>query len=179
MLENIRAVLERVGVSEYGVVDPRDVEFSEEVRGLCAQNLCHEYGQTWACPPAIGTVDECRDRAWSYGKMLVFSVRYDLQDNTDFEAMRVAMQEFRSMAHRLDEAVKPFLHDYLMLGNEGCGTCETCTYPDSPCRFPDQVHGSIEGYGIWVNKLAELAGISGYTERQKTVTYFGALLYNE
>jgi predicted metal-binding protein len=155
------------------------VEFTEEVRRMCAEDLCGEYGKTWCCPPAVGTVNECRERAWKYEKMLVFSVKYALLDNADFNGMATAMKDFRLRAQSLNEEAKSYLRDCLMLGNEGCGTCEICTYPDHPCRFPDKVHGSIESYGIFVNKLAALAGIAGYTEREKTVTYFGALLYNE
>jgi predicted metal-binding protein len=123
-------------------------------------------------------VDECRERAQGYDKMLVFSGKYDLEDYTDFGAIGAAMTGFKSIARKLDEEVKPYLSGYLMLSNEGCGTCEVCTYPDAPCRFPDKVHGSIEGYGIFVNKLAEMAGM-GYNNGKDTVTFFGALLYNE
>ena len=63
--------LKSAGVYEYGVVDTRDVEFREDVRAMCAEDKCHKYGKSWACPPAIGTVDECRDRTqgtrWATG----------------------------------------------------------------------------------------------------------------
>ena len=175
---DLQGKLKRAGAHEYGVVDPRDVGFSEEVRAMCAENKCRKYGTTWACPPAVGTVDECRKRAQGYDKMLVFSGKFDLDDSYDFEGMMAAMKEFKAIAGRLDEEVRPEFNDYLMLSNEGCGKCESCTYPDKPCRFPDKVHGSIEGYGIFVNKLAGQAGIK-YNNGANTVTYFGALLYNE
>ncbi|MDR0917455.1 MAG: DUF2284 domain-containing protein [Oscillospiraceae bacterium] len=177
MTNELKTSLIRAGVYEYGEVDPKTVEFTEEVRKYCEDNVCRQYGKTWACPPAVGTVDECRERARSFDKMLVFSGKYDLEDYTDFEAIHAAMTGFKSIARKLDEEVKPFLSDYLMLSNEGCGMCEVCTYPDAPCRFPDRVHGSIEGYGIYVNKLAEMAGMN-YNNGKNTVTFFGALLYN-
>ena len=178
MMNNIREISAAAGVYEYGIVNPREVEFSQEVRKMCADNVCRQYGKTWACPPAVGTVDECRERAQEFDNMLVFSGKFDIADSYDFDGMKDAMHDFKDIARRLDDAVRPELARYLMLSNEGCGTCADCTYPDAPCRFPDKVHGSIEGYGIFVNKLAEQAGIK-YNNGQNTITYFGALLYNE
>ncbi|MDR0554276.1 MAG: DUF2284 domain-containing protein [Treponema sp.] len=178
MIDNLQEKIERAGVFQYGIVSPHDVEFSEEVRKMCEVNRCNQYGKTWACPPALGTIDECAARLKRYDKMLVFSCKYDLEDSFDYEGMTDALHRFKGVAQKLDEEVKPSLDDYLLLANEGCGNCESCTYPDNPCRFPDKVHGSIEGYGIFVNKLAEQAAIR-YINGVNTVTYFGALLYND
>ena len=170
--------LERAGAYEYGIVDTRDVEFREDVRAMCAENKCKQYGKSWACPPAIGTVDECRARALGYAKMLVFSRKSVLDDSYDFDGMREAMRGFKGVAERLDEELRPIFKDYLVLSNEGCGKCNGCTYPDAPCRFPDKVHGSLEGYGILVSDLAKLAGVKYYNGKD-TVTFFGAALFNE
>lgn len=178
MLEILRECLERAGAYEYGVVDPRDVEYTQEVREYCEKNTCRKYGKTWACPPAIGTLDECRERAQSYENMLIFSGRYDIEDSLDFEGMTAGAKDFKEIAARLHDEVKPHLNDFLLLSNEGCGNCSDCTYPDAPCRFPDRVHGSIEGYGVYVFKLATQAGIK-YNNGPNTMTYFGALLYND
>jgi predicted metal-binding protein len=178
MTERLDKILRAAGVFEYGVADPREVEFSQEVRKYCEDNACRQYGKTWACPPAVGTVDECRARAQSYDKMLVFSARYDVEDSADFEGYMRGMKDFKTVANNVDNALKDVFADCLVLGNEGCGVCEDCTYPDAPCRFPDKVHGSIEGYGIWVSKLAQQAGVA-YNNGANTITYFGAALWRE
>ncbi|MCL1804568.1 MAG: DUF2284 domain-containing protein [Clostridiales bacterium] len=170
--------LRNAGVYEYGIVDSRDVEYRTDVRAMCEEDKCHRYAKSWACPPAIGTVDECRDRAWSYDKMLVFSRKFDLEDSYDFEGIREAMKGFKGLAEKLDEELRSVFKEYLILSNEGCGKCESCTYPDAPCRFPDKVHGSIEGYGILVSDLAKLAGVKYYNGKD-TVTFFGAVLFSE
>lgn len=175
---DLRDKLINAGVYEFGIVDSRDVEFRADVRAMCEEDKCHRYAKSWACPPAIGTVDECRDRAWSYNKMLVFSRKFDVEDSFDFEGIREAMKNFKGVAERLDEELRPVFKEYLILSNEGCGKCESCTYPDAPCRFPDKVHGSIEGYGILVSDLAKLAGVKYYNGRD-TVTFFGAVLFSE
>lgn len=175
---DLREKLVKAGVYEYGIVDPREVEFSREIRALCEENKCRRYGTTWACPPAVGTIDECRERARSYSRMLVFSGKFDIKNSRDFKGMMSAMKDFKEIAKRLDDELRPVLDNYLILSNEGCGTCEKCTYPDNPCRFPDKVHGSIEGYGIIVSRIAAQAGLR-YNDGANSIIYFGALLYNE
>ena len=169
--------LRRAGVHEYGIIAPGEVEFSEEVRKYCVDNRCRQYGKTWACPPALGTLDECRERALAYDTMLVFSGKFDLRLKNYREDVGAAMRSFKEIAQRVNAELRQELDDYLVLSNEGCGKCESCTYPDEPCRFPDTVHGSIEGYGIWVTKLAKQAGMK-YDNGEGTVTFFGAALFN-
>jgi predicted metal-binding protein len=178
MNKNLQESLTNAGVFEYGEVNPQDVEFTEEVRGYCIQNICRQYGKTWACPPAVGTVDECRERAHRYNKMIVFSGKYDIDSSLDFEGMIDALKAFKTVVNALDDDLRLKMSGYLLLGNEGCGICKNCTYPDKPCHFPDKMHHSIEGYGVYVTKLAQQTGIA-YNNGENTITYFGALLYNE
>ena len=87
------------------------------------------------------------------------------------------MRDFKRAVERFDERLKALVTDYMLLSNEGCGRCETCTYPSAPCRFPDRLYHSIEGYGFAVNELAAEAGLR-YNNGVNTVTFFGALLFN-
>jgi len=176
MLDNLQEILDQSGVFQHGFIDTDKIIFREEVRKMCEVNTCGKYGQTWACPPAIGTLEECKQKCLEYDKMLVFSAKYDLEDSFDFEGMTKGMDDFKAVAKALEKKIKPYLKDYLILANEGCGMCNECTYPDSPCRFPDEVHGSIEGYGLLVTELAKMVGIN-YINGANTVTYFGGLLY--
>ena len=45
----------------YGFFDPRELEFTDRVRWVC-EHECPMYGTTWACPPAVGAVEECRKK---------------------------------------------------------------------------------------------------------------------
>ncbi len=76
--------LKAAGFYEYGLVDIGDIRFSQEVRKMCEANTCQKYGKTWACPPAVGTVDECAERIRAYEKMLVLTGKYDLEANGIF-----------------------------------------------------------------------------------------------
>ena len=78
---------------------------------------------------------------------------------------------------KLADLARENLTDFLLLSNEGCVRCSKCTYPDNPCRYPDKLFPSVEGYGIMVNILAESANMK-YINGENTVTYFGLLLFN-
>ena len=90
--------------------------------------------------------------------------------------MQAGLLDFKDAVDAFDRQIQPQLQHYLLLSNEGCGRCSQCTWPDAPCRFPEKLHHSLEGYGFIVSELANLAGIP-YNGGPNTVTFFGALLY--
>lgn len=170
------ARLAAAGVTGWGVIRPCEIVFGQEIRDICAGNGCGGYGKTWACPPYHGTVEECRERCLAFERALVFQAVYPLEDSFDYEGMIEAGREFKAVCRSVQALARASLTRFLILGNEGCGKCAKCTCPDSPCRFPEDLIPAVEGYGIYVNKLAESAGIK-YINGANTVTYFGMLLY--
>ena len=163
---------------EYGYVKLEKLKYHPEVRAICKGNTCRNYGASWACPPAVGTIAECRTRVAQYDKMMVFSRAYKLEDSFDFEGMLAGLRNFKELVDRFQQNLSNILSEYVLLSNEGCGRCLSCTYPDAPCRFPHLLHHSLEGYGFVVNELAAEAGMH-YNNGTNTVTYFGALLFKE
>ena len=103
--------------------------------------------------------------------------KYELEDSFDYEGMMEGMRDFRDAADEFDRRIRGLLPDFLLLANERCGRCTKCTYPDAPCRFPEQLHPSLEGYGFVVNELAREAGVR-YNNGPATVTYFGGLFFH-
>lgn len=178
MIEKLLDRAKQAGVHQHGSVKPSEVEFKQEIRDICKANVCRKYGTTWACPPAVGTVEECRERCLRYNTMLVFTGKFMLEDSFDYEGMVRGASEFKKLALDFEAAVKPLLKDYLMLSNESCGLCKVCTYPHAPCRFPERLHHSLEGYGVIVSDLAKQAGVN-YNNGENSLTYFGALLFND
>ena len=173
----LQELLDQAGVFQSGLVDTAGMRFEQAVRDMCAVNTCQKYNTSWACPPAVGTVEERRARIQQYEKFLLFSVKYDLEDSFDYEGMMAGASAFKETCRALDNKLRPLLGNYLMLSNEGCGRCKECTYPDAPCRFPDRSHGSLEGYGLFVSKLAKQAGMN-YMNGANTVTYFGGVAFH-
>ena len=166
----------QAGFTEYGYVPVGSLRFSGEIRKICEGNSCRSYGTTWACPPAVGTLEECRRRVERFDTMLLLTKRYDLESSFDFEAMGAGLKDFKKTVDRFHTALAPVLPEFLLLSNEGCGRCAECTYPEAPCRFPELLHHSLEGYGFVVSGLAEEAGVR-YNNGPGTVTFFGALLF--
>ena len=165
-----------IGITEAGHIKPDELCFGEEIRKLCEGNVCRNYGASWACPPAVGPVEECRRRCLAYGDAMLFAAAYPLADSFDFEGMKAAHGLFKRVCDRLYFAAPEKTAGFLLLSNEGCSRCESCTYPSAPCRMPDMLFPSLEGFGIYVNKAASSAGIR-YINGPDTVTYFGLLLY--
>ena len=56
----------------YDFLDPKELEFSNRIRWIC-EHECPMYGKTWACPPGVGTVEECRSRCLSYNRCLMIA----------------------------------------------------------------------------------------------------------
>lgn len=162
--------------SAAGCIPVAHLHYAQEVRAACEKNICRGYGATWACPPAVGTVEECRARVAHYDTMLLFARCYQLEDSFDFEGMMESLVDFKKQVDVFADRLPSQLSDYLLLSNEGCHRCKECTYPSAPCRFPEKLYHALEGYGFIVSKLASQAGIR-YHNGANTVTYFGALLF--
>ena len=58
-VQNVEAALAELPLYIYAWVDPKTLEFSDRVRWIC-QHECAMYGKSWACPPGVGTVEECK-----------------------------------------------------------------------------------------------------------------------
>ena len=50
----------------------------------------------------------------------------------------------------------------LPIGAGCCTKCKVCTYPDAPCRFPDQAFSSMEAYGMLVTQVCKANGLEYY-----------------
>ena len=79
-------------VSQYAWIDPREIEFSERVRYVC-EHECPMYGTSWACPPAVGTVEACRNRVLSYPGALVFTSLAEVSDIADMALSLIHISE--------------------------------------------------------------------------------------
>lgn len=144
---------------------------------MCKKTGCKNYNSTWACPPAVGTVEECKRRCEQYEHFLLFSGKFDIAAASDYDGMIRSLFDFKKIVERYDRMIGPFLDSYQLLSNEGCGRCKDCTWPDAPCRFPDHLYHSLEGYGFLVRDLAESAGMH-YHNGDLTVTFFGGVLFH-
>lgn len=171
------SVLERVAdaFDNYKVVPRESIVLSPEVRKMCARNSCGNYGRTWACPPALAPLEEIQERFNSFDHFIVVSQVYPLRNSMDWNGMMAGVEDFKDKMTQLHRELKEG-NRYLMLGAGGCNLCKKCTYPDEPCRIPEDVIVSAEAYGIDVMILMRDNQLK-YNNGPNTVTYIGGVLY--
>lgn len=174
--ELIRQIVSDFPIWQWGCLKTADFTFDPEVRRICESNACGCYGKTWSCPPGFGSYEECKAFCLSYENAFLFTGKYDLEDSYDYDGMMEAREQFQDLSRKIRRYWKEKCGVCVLLGNGGCTLCKSCTYPDQPCRRPDEMLPSLEGYGVLVNRLAEKAGVH-YINGKDTVTYFAAILY--
>ena len=101
-------------------------------------------------------------------------------DDFDFETMeetsKIHSAHFVEFLKRLRKE-HPEL-DVLPLGAGECMNCQKCTFPDSPCRFPELMSSPMEGYGMVISDVCKDNNIL-YNHGRGTLTYVGCYLFRE
>ncbi len=174
--ERFEARLLELPVYQYEFLTPEELSFSERVRTVCERE-CPMYGKSWACPPAVGTVETCKKRCQSYRHVLLLTSAAEVSDTANLEETLAA----RAPHERLTRQVRQLLLDCgareaMALSTEACAHCESCTYPDAPCRRPDEMFPCVESHGITVTDLAERYGIEFL--HAGMVIWFSLIFYN-
>ncbi|MCF8090294.1 MAG: DUF2284 domain-containing protein [Desulfotignum sp.] len=156
------------------------IPFDKEVRRLCEQNMCGQYGKSWTCPPAIDTIEKLQSRSTIFKHFLVFYKVYSLEDSFDWEGMMNSVKDFQSRIFKLKKKIQhtdPELH-FFVLGAGSCQLCDTCTYPQQkPCRCPEDALFSLESFGIDAMTMMKDNGLK-YNNGPNTVTYIGGLFHH-
>jgi len=146
----LEKIAEECGFTYMAELDPGTIVLHEEVRQMCADNTCQQYGRCWSCPPGCGTLDECRKEVAEYKKGILVQTVGDIEDSFDFEAIKDVAELHKKNFTAMLSILRQTTGQMLPLGAGCCTRCAKCTYPDAPCRFPDQMVSSMEAYGILV-----------------------------
>ncbi|MDO4261598.1 MAG: DUF2284 domain-containing protein [Eubacteriales bacterium] len=162
-------------VCEYAFVKVSDLVFLDRVRYIC-ETECPQYAKSWSCPPAVGTVEECRQRCGRYTGGFLFTTVAEVNDIADMKETLATRMEHEEITRRIREIFLAQCDEVQALSTESCAICGSCSYPDAPCRHPDRMFPCIESYGILVTDLAERYGIS-FSNGGNVVTWFSLLLF--
>ncbi|MCD8132303.1 MAG: DUF2284 domain-containing protein [Clostridiales bacterium] len=164
-------------IHQFGFMGTDQLSIQQGVRDLCEMNSCGRYGNSWSCPPAVGTLEECRSRIMQYKNVFVYTTKHDLEDSYDFEGMMAGKDAHEEISRKVAAYFRSLVPgDLLILSGDGCARCATCTYPDAPCRFPGEVCPTVESYGVEVYRVAQTLNIN-YINGKNTVTYFSCILF--
>ena len=170
----IEEQLAQMPIFQYAFLSSGDLVFSERVRHIC-KTECPMYGKSWACPPAVGTVDECREECLAYPEFLVISTVNEVSDIENMEDTLATRKEHEEITAHAADLLKEQGCEVKVLSTEACALCTQCTYPNAPCRCPEKMFPCVESQGILVTDIAEKCGIEFFNGN--IVTWFSVLLY--
>ena len=74
-IEKFEEFISQYPIYEYRLLDTEEIKVRDRVRTICKEE-CERYGTTWDCPPAVGSLKECKERIHRYQKGIFFSMRY-------------------------------------------------------------------------------------------------------
>lgn len=172
------ALAEEIGLAGRGIFAAKDLKFLKEVRNMCKTNKCGNYNRIWTCPPACGTLAQSRKKAKEYSWGIILQTTAQMEDEFDGEAIEEASEKQRERFLEYTARLRRAGEEFLAMGSGGCGGgCQTCTYPDAPCRFPEKAFTSMEAYGLLVTDVCKSAATPYYYGRN-TVTFTSCVLFH-
>lgn len=173
--ELLEAQLAELPLYGYFFLKSRDLTFTERVRFICRQE-CRMYGKTWACPPAVGSVEECKARCMAFADYLLVCTVAEVADISDIGQTLSTRADHEEITRQAEELVKAQGFETYTLSTEACAICKSCTYPHGPCRHPDRMHPCIESHGILLTETAEACGVP-FQYGDNVVTWFSMIFY--
>ena len=172
----LEAGLAQLPILQYEFISTSELTFSERVRRVCEAE-CPMYGRSWACPPGVGSVEDCIARCRAYPEALLLTTAAEVRDVTDMEetlSTRAAHEEITRQAAAL---VREQASETMVLSTEACAVCEECAWPKGKCRHPEKMFPCVESHGIIATDIAEKHGIEFFNGN--IVTWFSLIFFRE
>lgn len=165
----------KAGFTHVVPLDCGTLRLLPEVRQMCEKNTCGMYGKNWCCPPGCGSLEDCEDKIRLYSEGILVQTVGDLEDPLDGEGMMEAERLHKEHFMSLEQVLRAHCPRLLPIGAGTCTRCSSCTYPEAPCRFPDQSFASMEAYGMLVTQICQDNHIS-YYYGPNTIAYTSCFL---
>lgn len=163
-------------IYEYRILDTKDIKIYDRVRIICKEE-CERYGSTWACPPGVGTLEECSKRIKSFPHAVFFSSVAEVSDLLNMEEMLSTRRAHEDITNDIGYFLRDEGHEIFILSTESCDICKKCTYKDGmPCRHPDRMHPCLESHGVVANEIVEQQSME-YNLGGNTILWFSMILY--
>lgn len=162
-------------IVQYEFFETAELTFTPRVRYIC-ESECPQYGKSWACPPGVGSVEECRERCLSYPHALLITTMTEVSDISDIRETLDTRAPHEEVTRQVNDWIHSQGVESYVLSTESCAVCRECTCPDAPCRHPDRMFPCVESHGILVTEAAERYGIA-FEMGGNIVTWFSLILY--
>ena len=175
-LELLEQQLSELPLYAYFYVDPKSLEFSERIRWIC-EHECPMYGKTWACPPAVGSVDSCKEKCLGYKNCLVIGTITECDDIASMEQSLATRPEHEAITNAVIEMFRAQGAEPYVLSTEACAVCQRCAVLDGqPCRHPGRMHPCVESHGINVIPTLEENGLD-FQYGGNIITWYSLLFF--
>ena len=160
----------------YGFIDPNQLELSDRIRYKCEQD-CPKYGSSRACPPAVGSVEECKKKCLSYKNCLLISTITEVEDIDNIHETLQTRHPHEKLTNQVRDLMREMGVNPFILSTESCAVCERCAYADGlPCRMPGRMHPCVESQGINIIPTLEEMGMD-FQYGENVVTWVSLLLF--
>ena len=175
-LEKLEQQLAELPLYGYFHIDPKKLEFSDRIRWIC-QHECPMYGKSWACPPGVGPVSQCKEKCLGFDNCLMIATIAEGEDISNIDETLSTRPEHEKITNQVrdlmrEQGVQPYI-----LSTEACAICARCAYLDGlPCRLPGKMHPCVESHGINVIPVLEENGIE-FQYGSNVVTWVSLLFY--
>lgn len=175
-LEKLEEGLSQLPLYYYSFIEPSGLEFSERIRYIC-KTECPMYNTTWACPPAVGEVDTCRQKCLGYENCLLMGTVAEVADIADINETLATRPAHEAITNEVRELFRQQGIEPYILSTEACAACEVCAWKEGkPCRFPERMHPCIESHGINLIPVLEEQGLT-FQYGENIVTWFSLLFF--
>ena len=170
---NLKETMElatRIGFDAVFPLDPKSIEFRQDVRDMCAQ--CRNYGKSWGCPPSCESVESITEACKPFTEGILMQ--------TIAKKSRTIMDDAKKHGALFSvfcDELRTKNSQFIPMGAGGCRRCEKCNYPDEPCAHPELVFPSMEASGILILDLCKANQIP-YYYGEGTVAFMACCLIN-
>ena len=176
--ERLEQALAELPLYVYFDIDPEGLEFSDRIRWIC-EHECPMHGKTWACPPGVGTVEECKAKCLSYKKCLLIGTITEVSDASNMLETLLTRPPHEKLTNQVRDILKEMGVTPYILSTEACSICEKCAIADGlPCRMPGKMHPCLESHGINILPTLEQLGVP-FQYGENVVTWFSLLFFND
>lgn len=176
--EKLEAALSELPLYAYFFIDPKSLEFSQRIRYIC-QAECPMYGKTWACPPGVGSVEDCRAKCLGYSNCLLIGTIVECDDISNIEATLATRQDHEKLTNQVRDLMRELGTVPYILSTEACSVCERCAILDGlPCRMPGKMHPCVESHGINIIPTLEENSLD-FQYGSNMITWYSLLFFNE
>ncbi|MBQ4641123.1 MAG: DUF2284 domain-containing protein [Oscillospiraceae bacterium] len=174
--EKLEEQLSQLPLYMYHFFEPAQLEFSDRIRYICTAE-CPMYNTSWACPPAVGTLETCKNRCLGYRNCLLIGTIVEVRDIADIGETLATRPAHEDVTNQVRELFRQQGKEPYILSTESCHLCERCAWMDGqPCRFPEKMHPCVESHGINVIPLLESLGLE-FQYGENIVTWYSLLFY--